>query len=291
MSAKAILRYPKLIAPILKNVVPEFKNYSVDEVIDFIVKDSISSDPVDDVSCIAQPMETEMSSMSEKLVQYDSRFKVLNPLLSSEMININLHIDIEVQNDYTPGNPTYPIIKRGIYYGAREISSQLGVLTHTTDYNAIEKVYSIWICNENIPEIMQNTISSYKITKADEIGLTNEPEKDYDLMTIIIIRRGRKAGEANIFGYLEALFTSDIERICKYVDISDDEVVKREVSKMEGLGQSIYDRGVAAGEREGRAEGQKMLAQAIKDLRKGMKYEELVEKYDQGTADLAMSIK
>ncbi|MBQ4068665.1 MAG: hypothetical protein IJC76_05390 [Lachnospiraceae bacterium] len=62
-----------------------------------------------------------------------------------------LHIYFEIQNDYKPSNPSYPITKRAVYYAARELCSQLKVVTHNTNYAKLEKVYSIWICNENIP--------------------------------------------------------------------------------------------------------------------------------------------
>ena len=52
---------------------------------------------------------------------------------------VHIHIDFEVQNNYRPSDPPYPVIKRGIYYGAREISSQLGILTEQTDYGKIER--------------------------------------------------------------------------------------------------------------------------------------------------------
>ena len=89
----------------------------------------------------------------------------------------------EVQNDYKPTNPKYPIVKRGIYYAAREISYQLGILSEISNYADIEKVYSIWICNENIPAKLQNTVTMYSIKKNDVIGKTDEPEEDYDLMS------------------------------------------------------------------------------------------------------------
>lgn len=90
---------------------------------------------------------------------------------------------MEFQNDYHPG---YPVIKRGIYYGAREISEQLGILTKTTDYSDIEKVYSIWICSEEkMPKKLQNTMTQYYIKKEDVIGYTEEPKEDYDLMEVI----------------------------------------------------------------------------------------------------------
>ena len=50
---KQNLHFPKLIAPILKAVVPEYKKYSVEEVTNFIIKNSIKDDPIDDVSAMA----------------------------------------------------------------------------------------------------------------------------------------------------------------------------------------------------------------------------------------------
>lgn len=95
--------------------------------------------------------------------------------------------------------------KRGIYYGAREISSQLGVLTGRTNYNDVEKVYSVWICNENIPKELQNTVTEYTIKKNEVIGKVDEPEADYDLFSVIIVRLGSNEGKEEIFDYLNSV--------------------------------------------------------------------------------------
>ncbi len=50
-----------------------------------------------------------------KTIYYDVHFKVKNPKLSSETISVMLHVDLEVQNDYSPRNPRYPIVKRAVY--------------------------------------------------------------------------------------------------------------------------------------------------------------------------------
>ena len=91
------MQRPKLIAPILKAVVPEFKDATIDEVIKRIVSDSICDDIIDDVSIMDNPMATEMNSISEKLIRYDTRFKAVNPKLSNKEITIYLHINMEVQ--------------------------------------------------------------------------------------------------------------------------------------------------------------------------------------------------
>ena len=54
-----------------------------------------------------------------------SQFRVVNPELSGGEVIVNLHVDVEAQKTYRPG---YSIEKRGIYYLARELSSQLSLL-------------------------------------------------------------------------------------------------------------------------------------------------------------------
>ena len=62
-------------------------------------------------------------------------------------------------------------------------------------------------------------------------------------MTIVIIRRGDSDSNAQkaIFDYLTGVFESDISRINKYVDISNNEPILKGVRKMGGLGQTIAE--------------------------------------------------
>ncbi len=255
---KAFFRYREAIAPILKEVVAEFKDCTNDEIISLIDADSISlSDTVSDLPLRIKDAGTEMTSPTDKTIYYDCRFKAKNPRLSNEMICISLHINFEVHNDY---NVKYPITKRGTYYVAREISSQLGILTETTDYNSLEKAYSIWVCNENIPEKLQNTVTRYHFVKEDLIGHIDELEENYDLMEVVIIRRGSKTPDYDIFKYLNAVFTSDKDNIQKYIDMDRNPQIREEVDKMSGMGQSIYDRGYDKGVEQGKEQG---MAQGI----------------------------
>ena len=108
---------------------------------------------------IGTMLESEQSSATEKLVTFDLRFKVKNPALSVGKILVMLHIDLEFQNKYRPtlsDGRSYPLIKRAIYYAAREISSQLGRITDQKNYTDIEKVVSIWIVNEEVPKELRN---------------------------------------------------------------------------------------------------------------------------------------
>ena len=185
-----------------------------------ITKDDFVSDIPDIEKDLRLTKEdSELSSLVEKLVRFDIRFKIINPKLSTEKIRVNLHIDMEAQKSYRPSNPSYPILKRAVYYVARDLSSQLSMITQATDYSKLEKCYSIWICAEDVPKKLQNTLTEYSFSKKDIIGVADEPEEDYDLLTVIIIRQGKETEENGIFEYLNGIFDGDIKRIQKYSHI------------------------------------------------------------------------
>ena len=117
-----------------------------------ITKDDFVSDIPDIETDLRLTKEdSELSSLVEKLVRFDIRFKIINPKLSTEKIRVNLHIDMEAQKSYRPSNPSYPILKRAVYYVARDLSSQLSMITQTTDYSKLEKCYSIWSVRRTYP--------------------------------------------------------------------------------------------------------------------------------------------
>ena len=248
---KALFQNREILAPLLQSVVPEYRGMPIDEIVACIPPGSITEDAVDDTSVAISRLPEEESSMTEKLIRYDVRFRALNPRRSDRSIQFFLHFDVEVQNSYHPKNPAYPIIKRAIYYAAREISSQLGILTETTDYNKLEKAYSLWICNEDIPLKLQNTVTAYHFTKEDLICITDEPAVDFDLMSVILIRRGKETGTQEIFDYLQGIFDGNLETLNRYIDISDNEAIKERVSNVSGMGASIakrnYDQGISQG--------------------------------------------
>ena len=185
--------------------------------------------------------------MTEKRVYFDIHFTAKNPVLSTGDILIRLHIDFEVQNQYSQSKLKYPLIKRGIYYAVRELSSQLNVVTSETNYDKLEKVYSIWICNEDVPEDLRNTITRYRIIREDIIGECLEPEEYHDLMEVVILRRGPEVLEDSVFEYLEGIFSGDVELVKKYVDVESNEHVKEALKTMCGLGDSLEQKGYEKG--------------------------------------------
>lgn len=96
-------------------------------------------------------------------------------------------MDLESQKTYRPG---YPIEKRGMYYLARRLSSQLSLVTERTDYGRLEKCYSIFICRDDIPKDEQNSIAVYEVVNTKDTGSHKTVKEAYDLMTLVVIKQG-----------------------------------------------------------------------------------------------------
>ena len=176
--------------------------------------------------------DSELSSLVEKLVRFDIRFKIINPKLSTEKIRVNLHIDMEAQKSYRPSNPSYPILKRAVYYVARDLSSQLSTITQTTDYSKLEKCYSIWICAEDVPKKLQNTLTEYSFSKKDIIGVADEPEEDYDLLTVIIIRLGKETEEKGCLAGLCFLMRFVMKKFKSYSNVQSQSFFMKKFQNM-----------------------------------------------------------
>ena len=265
---KQLMSNKEIIIPILQMTVPEFKTCSQEEILQCLDISSITKDDfVSDIPNIEKDLrltkeDSELSSIVEKMVRFDIRF------LSTEKIRVNLHIDMEAQKSYRPSNPSYPILKRAVYYVARDLASQLSIITQATDYSKLEKCYSIWICAEDVPKKLQNTLTEYAFSKKDIIGITDEPEEDYDLLTVVVIRQGKETEDSGIFDYLKGLFTSDINRIQKYSHIKWSEPFKKEAGKMTGFGDMIYERGIRTGEQRGMILGALMSGKTPEEVSK-----------------------
>ena len=119
----------EIIVPIMEMVIPEFEGCSQEEILNCLDLMSITSDEVVSDTPVSEVDEyrirgedSELSGGSDKLIRFDSKFRIRNPKLSEENMLVKLHIDLEGQKSYRPKNLTYPIIKRGLYYVARDLS-------------------------------------------------------------------------------------------------------------------------------------------------------------------------
>ena len=271
--SKTVLHSKEVLAVILQETVEEYKGYSVSEIMDFIEADSIRESAevsTGRTNTQIRGDNPEFVQLNEKTSNFDIIFRAKNPRLSNGKVIVNLHIDVEPQKTYRPG---YPVEKRGIYYLARSLSSQLSLVTETTDYNRLEKCYSIWICRDDVPAGEQYSVSFYKMTNTNNIGNYVFAEKDgeerhYDLLELVIIRLGDKAYHGKegdegfgLMRFLNAIMYKHkegfMDTISEYIDFSNNEELWREAEHMDGLGQSILEEGIEQGREEGIAQGRK----------------------------------
>ena len=193
-ACKRLLANKIILAWIMKSCLEEYRDFSVNEIAEKyiegnpqIARTALHPDEGEDVSGEQiKEAKTEDSTIKEGRVTYDIRFYAVAPL-SGEMVS--LIINVEAQSNFYPG---YPIIKRGIYYCSRMISSQYGVEFTDSHYERIKKVCSIWICSSP-PEYRENTINRYVVREENMIGNIAEKKGNYDLLTVVIICLDRKS--------------------------------------------------------------------------------------------------
>ena len=175
-SCKNILANKIILAWIMKSCMKEYKDCSIRDIADHYIEGipEISQREVHrDETPASDPGKirgenTEDKAVNEGTVRYDIMFRAILP---QSQERIELIINIEAQKDFYPG---YPLIKRGIYYGCRMISSQYGTTFTNSHYEKIQKVYSIWICF-NPPEKRKNSINIYSVKEKileNEYGIT-----------------------------------------------------------------------------------------------------------------------
>ncbi len=144
-ACKRVLSEKAVLARIMKACLAEYQDCDVGEIAEKYIEGQpqVSSLPVlpDEGGTIISGMDTEDKSVHEGTVTYDIRFRAIVP---GSLDRIGLIINVEAQNDFYPG---YPLIKRGIYYCCRMISSQYGREFANSHFEKISKVYSIFIAN------------------------------------------------------------------------------------------------------------------------------------------------
>ena len=292
-SCKCLLANKMILACILKECIQEYENYTIKEIANRYIEDDpvISKTAVhpDEVSHGAEQirgLSTEDSSINEGTVTYDIRFLAIVPVSEER---ISLIVNIEAQNNFYPG---YPIIKRGIYYCSRMISSQYGTEFSGSHYGEIKKVYSIWIC-PNPPKSRRNSITTYSMEENHLWGAAEaEKRENYDLMTAVLVCLGSEEDQyyEGIVRMLEVLLSSERKpdekkRILEHdFNIEMTGQLEREVSDMcnlsEGVEQKGIEKGIEKGRQEGIEKGRRVtIIHSVKEIQQklGMSPEEALE--------------
>lgn len=193
---KTLLAHKEILAVILKGTMKEFSGMETSDIVECIENVEIGSRKVHPGETNADIYKVkEEKRNGEALIYGDAYEKVLtngnmsekitgktneNKIIGEGEISFDLIFDvyvpgydeaddgirkiivnIEAQNEFNPG---YELLNRGIYYVAREISSQYGREFVSSDYDSIKKVYSIWLC-VNPNNNQSNGITEYSLSE------------------------------------------------------------------------------------------------------------------------------
>lgn len=255
-ACKRLLANKVILAWIMKSCLEEYRDFEVDEIakkyiegIPQITKVAVNPDEeMEQNSEQIKGAKTEDSTIKEGTITYDIRFYALVPQ-SEELVS--LIINVEAQNNFYPG---YPIVKRGIYYCSRMISSQYGVEFTDAHYERIKKVYSIWIC-ANPPKYRENTITRYVIQEENLVGDITERKKNYDLFSVVMICLGHDVDDkyTGILKLLDVLLSSEKKPEEKKKILQDDFDIKMtkelesEVQTVCNLSKGVEENGMKKG--------------------------------------------
>ena len=206
-----VLSDKQVLAWILKRFVSEYEHLPLEEIeTKYIEPETIlvSKAGVSRDSSRIKGLSEKDSTQMEGTIYYDIVFQAYYP--GNEQEKIGLYINLEAQADYYPG---YPLEMRGIYYGARRLTSQLKQINRETNYGCLQKVYSIWLCVGNVPAYESDTVTLYDISKNDIIGSVKRNKDFYDLINVVIIRLNDEAApEGNTMKMLQTLFSNQLSK-------------------------------------------------------------------------------
>lgn len=248
-AAKKVLSQKKILAFILKRMVEEVKDESVQDIMTKYIEGTplISQVPVhpDETNQEIERIHgnnTEDGSISEGMVRYDILFQALVPKTKEPLMLI---INIEAQGKAKPG---YSILKRATYYASRMISSQRGRDFYGDDYDKIKKVYTIWICM-NAPKDTGNSINRYRMMEERLHGKYHAEQWQYNILNVVMLYLGDRKTQDDLIEMLRIIFKEKAPaRVRKQqleeaygIRLTEDET--KELSKMCNLSEGLYNSG------------------------------------------------
>ena len=210
---KRFLANRQILAVLLKKYVSEFKDCTVEDIEnEYIDCKSISVGAVPVEKDFTNQLNTEHidgivnedTSLNEGRITYDVIFKAKAP--TKDGGQIGLYINVEAQGRFYPG---YPLEARGLYYASRRFSSQLTSIDDGTNYDRLDKVYSIWVCVGDVPDKAAGTVSLYHFIKDDLVGKYDIQPAVYDKINVIMIRLNEKVKvEDSFLNALKVIFSN-----------------------------------------------------------------------------------
>ncbi|MBQ7514721.1 MAG: nuclease [Schwartzia sp.] len=296
-AAKRFLSMKILLAWILKYLVEEFRDAAIKDIAEKYIEGepslNIGTVPVDaDLTNAAKNTgkapknirgaRNENSSVTEGTALFDILFRAIVPATGE---TIALIINIEPQRTVRTG---YSLVRRGLYYACRLISSQKETEFSGEDYGNIKKVYTIWLVMD-APEGGSNSIRRYEIREKLLHGHGHEDAKNYDLLVAVMVYLGNKATRHRLLRLLRLIFLDKLKAdekkdiLRQEYDMVLTPVMEKEMAKMGSLAEGIAERaaikaekrGERRGERRGVNQGQDIMLKALEMLKSNVPLEKI----------------
>lgn len=256
MACRQLLSHTDVLALILANTVPEFEGMALADVEKCIGPVDVDATiPVDatgthriygisnvDCSVDCQPIIYDMHFLA-----YIPEDRVRDGKLIAEM-----HINIEAQKNANPG---YYLPKRATYYASRLISSQKGIDWKNSDYNAIRRVYSVWLCMKP-PKEKSGFINHYGVVERKVYGNVSFPEEQYTDFNYVIVGLDDLDATNIMVKTLSCYFSDSITPKEKYVYLEEAGItvtadMMKRTEAMYSLIEDYEERGMAKGMAQG----------------------------------------
>ena len=265
-AAKEVLAMRQILAPILKNIVPEYRQLSLETIMHDCIegKPWVGTVPVDPgrtnrvfrrrLPKKIRGLQTEQNASGEGWITYDVLFYARIPGTDQR---VRFIINIEAQRN----DPNYKLMKRAIFYASRLISSQKEREFTGQDYDNICKVYTIWLCFY-LPEGEQSSINRYELRETNIYGVHHEEPSDYDLIHVTTVHVGDDEPENELLRFLQLIFLQQMTELQKSeglreefgIDVQDD--TRKGLGNMCNLSSGLKERAEAIGEARGAARGE-----------------------------------
>lgn len=164
-------------------------------------------------------------------------------------------VDIEAQNHFNPG---YSMLKRGSFYCGRMISAQKETVFRNSDYNKLQKVYSIWLCIAP-DEKVRGVCNTYSMSETCLAKECHFPKKQYDNFCIIIACLQDKQSANNMVRFFSSVFDNNMP-VEKKLQLATECGLQVTTDVREGLNQMcnysdfVEQQGIVKGRAEGYVE-------------------------------------
>ncbi|OUP67768.1 hypothetical protein B5F09_14655, partial [Erysipelatoclostridium sp. An173] len=185
-TCKVLLSDTQILAHILKYVVDELCDFTIEEIQE-IIPANINHEPVFPGNRVVKTSSNESIIPGEGILRFDVHFELDVPKRNKQKA-CKLQINIEAQNSIYN---TYEIVTRGIAYISRLISKQFKTVINGDNYQKMQKTYSIWLMPQ-APLKYDGTIRIYSLQEKVESGIPLKEKEAYDKIKIATIYTSSK---------------------------------------------------------------------------------------------------